>query len=53
MIDKESCNAGDLNLIPVLGRFPGEGNDNRARGPRLGLESSGSKEKVFLAQDPF
>ena len=28
MIDKESCNAGDLNLIPVLGRFPGEGNDN-------------------------
>ena len=28
MIDKESCNAGDLNLIPVLGRFPGEGNDD-------------------------
>ena len=28
MIDKESCNTGDLSLIPVLGRFPGEGNDN-------------------------
>ena len=25
--DKESaCNAGDLGLIPVLGRSPGEGN---------------------------
>ena len=26
---KESaCNAGDLGLIPALGRFPGEGNGN-------------------------
>ena len=26
---KEStCNAGDLGLIPELGRFPGEGNGN-------------------------
>ena len=26
---KEStCNAGDLGLIPVLGRYPGEGNGN-------------------------
>ena len=26
---KESaCNAGDLGVIPGLGRFPGEGNDN-------------------------
>ena len=26
---KESaCNAGDLDLIPGLGRFPGEGNGN-------------------------
>ena len=26
---KESaCNAGDLSLIPELGRFPGEGNGN-------------------------
>ena len=26
---KESaCNAGDQSLIPGLGRFPGEGNDN-------------------------
>ena len=23
-----ACNAGDLGLIPQLGRFPGEGNDN-------------------------
>ena len=23
-----ACNAGDLGLIPGLGRFPGEGNDN-------------------------
>ena len=23
---KESCNAGDLSLIPGLGRYPGEGN---------------------------
>ena len=23
-----ACNAGDPGLIPGLGRFPGEGNDN-------------------------
>ena len=23
-----ACNAGDPGSIPVLGRFPGEGNDN-------------------------
>ena len=29
---KESaCNAGDLGLIPGLGRFPGEGNGNPAQ----------------------
>ena len=28
-VGKESvCNAGDPGLIPGLGRFPGEGNDN-------------------------
>ena len=28
-VGKESaCNPGDLGSIPVLGRFPGEGNDN-------------------------
>ena len=28
-VSKESaCNAGDLSLIPVSGRSPGEGNDN-------------------------
>ena len=28
-VGKESvCNAGDLSLIPGLGRFPGEGNGN-------------------------
>ena len=28
-VGKESaCNAGDLGLVPGLGRFPGEGNDN-------------------------
>ena len=25
---ESSCNAGDLGLIPVLGRSPGEGNGN-------------------------
>ena len=30
--DKESaCNAGDLGLIPGLGRSPGEGNGNPLR----------------------
>ena len=24
--EEAACNAGDLNLIPGLGRFPGEGN---------------------------
>ena len=28
-VGKESaCNAGDVGLIPGLGRYPGEGNDN-------------------------
>ena len=28
-VGKESaCNAGDLGSVPVLGRFPGEGNGN-------------------------
>ena len=26
MVEKSACNAGDLGLIPGLGRFPGEGN---------------------------
>ena len=26
--EESACNAGDLGLIPVLGRSPGEGNDN-------------------------
>ena len=25
---ESACNAGDLGLIPVSGRFPGEGNGN-------------------------
>jgi len=25
---KSTCNAGDVGLIPGLGRSPGEGNDN-------------------------
>ena len=25
---ESSCNAGDLGVIPGLGRFPGEGNSN-------------------------
>ena len=27
-VTASSCNAGDLGLIPGLGRFPGEGNGN-------------------------
>ena len=26
MVKKPACNVGDLDLIPGLGRFPGEGN---------------------------
>jgi len=26
--EESTCNAGDLSLIPVLGRSPGEGNGN-------------------------
>ena len=26
--EESACNAGDLNLIPGLGRYPGEGNGN-------------------------
>ena len=34
---KESvCNAGDLGLIPELGRSPGEGNGNPLQYPYLG-----------------
>ena len=34
--DKESaCNAGDLGLIPGLGRSPGEGNGNPLQYPCL------------------
>ena len=28
MVNNSLAKAGDLGLIPVLGRFPGEGNDN-------------------------
>ena len=28
MVKESACKAGDLGLIPVLGRPPGEGNDN-------------------------
>ena len=31
-----ACNAGDLGLIPQLGRFPGEGNDNPLQYSYLG-----------------
>ena len=35
---KEStCNAGDLGLIPRLGRFPGEGNGNPLQYSYLGI----------------
>ena len=35
---KEStCNAGDLGLIPGLGRFPGEGNGNPLQYSYLGI----------------
>ena len=27
-VKASACNAGDLSLIPGLGKFPGEGNDN-------------------------
>ena len=38
-VDKESaCNAGDLGLIPGLGRSPGEGKDSPLQYP--GLENS-------------
>ena len=35
---KESCNVGDLDLIPGLGRSPGEGNGNSLH--YSGLENS-------------
>ena len=35
-VGKESaCSAGDLGLIPGLGRFPGEGNGNPLQYPCL------------------
>ena len=52
-VGKESvCNAGDPGLIPGLGRFPGEGNDNPLQYSwRIpwsekpgGLQSTGSQE---------
>ena len=33
---EQACNAGDPGLIPLLGRFPGEGNDNPLQYPCLG-----------------
>ena len=37
MADKESaCQAGDVGLIPGLGRSPGEGNGNSPQYSRLG-----------------
>ena len=32
---KSTCNAGDLGLIPGLGRSPGEGNDDQFQYSRL------------------
>ena len=35
-VGKESaCSAGDLGLVPGLGRFPGEGNGNPLQYPCL------------------
>ena len=28
MVEESACDAGDVGSIPVLGRSPGEGNDN-------------------------
>ena len=50
MVKKLPANAGDVGLIPGLGRIPGEGNDNPllaweipwTKGPG-GLQSMGSQ----------
>ena len=34
--EESVCNAGDLGLIPELGRSPGEGNGNPLQYPYLG-----------------
>ena len=36
-----SANAGDMSLIPGLGRPPGEGNGNPLSDSRLGMEDPG------------
>ena len=65
---KESaCNAGDLGLIPGLGRFPGGGHDNPLRYSSLenphgqrslagyspwGHKQSDTTEQLSTAQEP-
>ena len=45
--EESACNAGDLDLIPGLGRFPGEGNIH----PLYGLYSPwGRKESDMTEQ---
>ena len=34
--EESTCNAGDMGLIPVLGRSPGEGNGNLLQYSHLG-----------------
>ena len=36
MVKNPPANAGDVGLIPVLGRSPGEGNENPPQSSRLG-----------------
>ena len=36
MVKNPPANAGDVGLIPVLGRSPGEGNENPPQYSRLG-----------------
>ena len=36
MVKESACNAGDLDLIPGSGRFPGEGNGNQLQYSCLG-----------------
>ena len=42
MGEESAYNAGDMGLIPELGRCPGEGNDNPLQYP--GLENTMDKE---------
>ena len=44
-----ACNAGDLGLIPGLGRSPGEGNGNPLQ--YSGLENSMDREGACQATD--